>query len=163
MLFCENPNCNESAIICCQAECECWNNKHNNCHFAKSKVLVNTIIKKIKNVSPKAEELFDTVIKIYDEIIETLSFDREAVLTQKDLYGLRNNEAKLITLLNEGTYHEIKGKLIQAAYEETKIEHEFEISLNVEKAKEIWDKMKINFETFRKELRTFYSLEYKKI
>ena len=55
---------------------------------------------------------FDAVIKVYEEMIEKISKEKEAFIDFTEMFGLGENMRKFINLIREGREKEIEGDLV---------------------------------------------------
>ena len=54
---------------------------------------------------------FDAVIKVYEEMIEKISKEKEAFIDFTEMFGLGENMRKFVSLVREGKEKEIDGDL----------------------------------------------------
>ena len=63
--------------------------------------MILNLLEKKKKVSPELEKVFLSIDKVYEELIDRLSADRDEVRTKKESYGLSTEESQFLNFVND--------------------------------------------------------------
>ena len=66
------------------------------------------------------QDAFDVVIKVYEDMIEKISKEKEEFIDFTDMFGLGENMRKFVGLIREGKMEEVVGDLAHKVHLEIK-------------------------------------------
>ena len=78
-MICTSSKCDSNAFICFVKECECHVKAHKGCECFHLSTIISAILEKKRKVPPELEKVFHAIDRIYEEVLDKLSADREEV------------------------------------------------------------------------------------
>ena len=89
------------------------------------------MLKKMENkklaMDPSVQKTMRTMERIYDEAIERLSKDKEWIQDQMQYFGLSEDEAYFIRLINDNCLAEITGEIVSKLMPNIDIQNRFTV------------------------------------
>ena len=74
--------------MCNNESCDCINSKHYRCSSHGTKYLINSIEQQRKDIPEQSKRSFEAIIKIYEDMINKISVEKEEFMDFIDMFGL---------------------------------------------------------------------------
>ena len=161
-LLCCSPNCEKSALVCRKKQCECLENEHGKCDFIYTQGIIEDIQAKKIEIPEDVVKAIDKVDKIYDQAIDKLSMDREAMQKWKENYGLSIEEIEFLEMVDNNEPGSITGQLVSGVKDAYLVEYQKPRELSEGWAEKFWERSQKNFDKIFHELNRFTKAKEKR-